>query len=341
MVALRKSRFAPRPRRVAVVLNVNARRVDEETVGWVRQLVAPEDLFLSRRPEDGPRICERLVAEGYDAVLFGGGDGTFAAGVGALASAASRRAASLPDVGVLRLGTGNALAYAVGAGPATKDGLAGELSLARATKARRQLRLLDVEGQPTMFAGFGLDAQILEDLQETLGALDRVGAAKFVRSAGARYFLSVASRSVPRFVLSPRAEVVAVNRGEPALKIDGDGNPVGPAIPTGRVLWRGSASLAAASAIPYYGLGMKMFPHAERDADRFQLRLSDIGAVTILPHLAAIWKGSYQHPRIHDFLVDRVELIVSRPMPFQSGGDVLGDRTNVIISRYARPICVV
>jgi len=326
---------------VAVVLNVNARRVDEETVGWLRQLVASEDLFLSRRPEDGPKICERVVAEGYDAVLFGGGDGTFAAGVSGLASAAGRRAAALPDVGVLRFGTGNAMAHAVGVGPATPEGVAGELALAKAGKARRQLQLLEVEGQPTMFAGFGLDAQILEDLKDTLGTMKRVGADKMVRSAGARYFLAVASRSVPRFVLTPRAEVVAVNRGEPAVRVDKEGNRVGAPIPAGRVLWRGSASLAAASAIPYYGLGMKMFPHADREPGRFQLRLSDAGAATILPHLPALWKGRCGHRSIHDFLVDSVELIVSRPMPFQSGGDLIGDRSSVTISRYARPISVV
>src|SRR5262245_11807500 len=156
MVALRRVRtqVAPPRRRVAVVLNVNARRVDGQTVGWVRQLVPVEDLFLSRRLEDAPRICDRLVAERYDAVLFGGGDGTFALGVGALADAASRRGAELPDVGVLRFGTGNGLAYAVGAGPATKEGVAGELALAKRAKAQRRLQLLEVEGRPTMFAGF-------------------------------------------------------------------------------------------------------------------------------------------------------------------------------------------
>jgi diacylglycerol kinase family enzyme len=326
---------------VAVVLNVNARRVDPETVGWVQRLVPTEDLFLSRRPEDAPFICDRLVAERYDAVLFGGGDGTFAAGVGALSDAATRRGAELPDVGVLRFGTGNGLAHAVGAGPATQEGVACELALAKSGKARRRLQLLAVDGKPTMFAGFGLDAQILEDLGDTVDALERVGVAKMLRSAGARYFLAVASRSVPRFVLAQRAEVVAVNRGSPAVRVDVDGNPVGEPIPSGRVLWRGPASLAAASSIPYYGLALKMFPHAEREPGRFQVRLSDLGLTAILAHLPTIWKGRVDSPHVHDFLVDKVELVVSRPMPFQSGGDLLRERSDVTISLWPKPVAVV
>jgi diacylglycerol kinase family enzyme len=323
------------------VLNVNARKVDQQTVGWLRQLVPTEDLFLSRRAEDAPKICDRLVAERYDAVLFGGGDGTFAMGVGALSAAALRRGAELPDVGVLRFGTGNGLAYAIGTGPATMEGVAGELALARSGKAHRRLQLLEVEGRPTMFAGFGLDAQILGDLGDTVDALERVGAAGVLSSAGARYFLAVASRSLPRFVLGQRAEVVAVNRGSDAVRVDVEGNPVGPAIPNGRVLWRGQATLAAASSIPYYGLALKMFPHAEREEGRFQLRLSDLGAGAILANLPVIWKGRVDNARVHDFLVDKVELIVSRPMPFQSGGDLVGERSDVTISLWPKPVAVV
>jgi len=341
MVALLKTAPRAHRRRVAVVLNTNARRVDGETLGWVRAVVPSGDLFVSRTRADGVRIADSLISEGVDAVLFGGGDGTFAAGVAALAQAAERRGAPLPDVGVLRLGTGNAVAQTIGAAPATPAGLAGDLRRARTHASRRALALLEVEGRPTMFAGFGLDAQILEDLGQTLALLDQAGLAGAVRSANLRYLLSVTSRSIPRFVMAERAEVVAVNRGAPALTIDVDGNPIGAPIPAGRVLWRGHASLAAVSSVPYYGLAMKMFPHAEKLPGRFQVRLSDLGAAEILLRLPALWKGRCESPRIHDFLCDEVELIMSRPSPFQSGGDLLGERGRVTIGRWRRPVAVV
>lgn len=332
------------PRRVAVVLNTNARKVDDQTVRWARSVVPGRDLFLSRAVDEGFRIADRIVAEGYDAVLWGGGDGTFAAGVAELFRAADRRGAPLPEVGVLRLGTGNALADAVGAAPATEDGLAEDVLRARGVglvDKSRSLALLDVEGRPSIFCGFGLDAQILDDFGKTVGLLRRLGIARSVESANVRYFLSVSARSVPRFLMAQRPEIVAINRGAPAIQVDVDGHAMGAPIPAGRVLWRGLASLASAATIPYYGLGMKMFPHVDRKPGRFQLRLADAGALEILTHLPAIFKGRYASPHLHDFLVDKVELVLSRPAPFQCGGDLVGERSRMTLSFWDRPISIV
>lgn len=333
--------FAGLTRRVAVVLNANAHRVDAATLGWVKEVVPKQDLFVSRELSEAARIADEIVARRYDAVLWGGGDGTFVQGVAALARAAERAGAPLPDVGVVPLGTGNAVAHAIGEAPATPDKLVAGLTRARNAPARRRLQMLDLEGRPTLFCGFGLDAQILDDLGQTLGLLQRVGLADKIRSPGARYFLAVSTRSVARFVMAERPEVVAVNRGRPAVKLDALGNPVGAPIPAGRVLWRGKATLAAASTIPFYGLGMKMFPHADREPGRFQLRLSDAGTAEILANLPSIWKGRYASPRIHDYWVDEVELVVSRPAPFQSGGDLVGERNRVALRLWDRPVAVV
>ena len=343
-LSMQSSAHAARPeaRRVAVVLNVNARRVDAETLRWVRAVVPRQDLFLSWRMEDGKTIAERILGEGYHAVVWGGGDGTFGAGVANLVATAARLGRSdVPAMGVLRLGTGNAMADAIGAGPATPDGLSDDLKRARRVASRRRLTLLSVEGKPAMFAGFGLDAQILDDFHATVGMLQRAHLANHLRSAGLRYFLAVAGRSVPRFMLVERAEIVAINRGTPAHRVDTDGRPIGAPIPAGRVLWRGKASLASAATIPYFGLGMKMFPHADREPGRFQLRLSDAGTAEILGHLPAIWKGAYASPRIHDFLVDRVELVLSRPAPLQCNGDLVGQRGHAVFAVWPGGVPVV
>jgi diacylglycerol kinase family enzyme len=331
----------PRARRVAVVLNANARRVDAETLRWVRGLVAERDVFLSSTLSDSTRIAATLVAEGYDAVLWGGGDGTFANGVAEMAAAAERAGRGLPDMGCVRLGTGNAVADAIGASRANPRGVAEDLRRARVSPASRLLPMLDVERRPSLFCGFGLDAQILDDFGATVRALGRVGLARHVRSAAARYFLAVTSRSIPRFVAASRPEVVAINRGAPATRIDVHGHPVGNPIPAGRVLWRGVASLASASTIPFYGLGLRMFPHSERRPGQFQLRLSDAGSLEILANLPAIWKGRFASPRLHDFLVDDVEIVLSRPAPFQANGDLIGDRERARINLWHRSIPVV
>ena len=329
----------PRPRRVAVVLNANARRVDEETLRWVRAVVPERDLFVSRDVNESPAIARHLVTSGFDAVLWGGGDGTFANGVAEMVAAARGR--RLPEMGVLRLGTGNAIADAIGASSATREGLADDLQRARGAKGTRSLAMLDVEGRPSLFCGFGLDAQILDDFSATVKTLQRLRIAETVKSAGVRYFLAVAGRSIPRFLTTQRPEVVAINRGAPAIKVDVDGNPVGDPIPAGRVLWRGVATLASASTIPFFGLGMRVFPHADRMAGRFQLRLADPGAAHMLSRLPKIWNGSVASPHIHDYLVDEVELVLSRPSPFQANGDLIGTRERTTIRLWPRPIPIV
>ena len=107
------------------------------------------------------------------------------------------------------------------------------------------------------------------------------------------------------------------------------------------MLWRGPATLASAGTIPFYGLGLRIFPHADRMPGRFQLRLSDAGAGEILTHLPSVWKGRYGSPRIHDFLVDEVELVLAKPAPFQANGDLLGDRERMTLKLWQRAIPVV
>jgi diacylglycerol kinase family enzyme len=347
MVALQKSslrtfaRPEPRVRQVAVVLNTCARKVDDQTLQWIRSVVPHEHLYLSNSLDDLAPICEMLVARQYDAVLWGGGDGTFVRGVGALMQTAASHFARMPEVGVLRLGTGNAVAETLGSAEATPDGLSLDLSRARAHARRRELTLLDIDGQPSVFAGFGLDSQILDDHGRTVDLLKSVGLGGVVQNANLRYFLSVTGMSLPRFVLSPRTEVIAINRGEPAIRIDVDGRPIGAPIPAGRVLWRGQATLASCASVPFYGLGLKMFPHAQQRADRFQLRMSNVSAVEILSHLREVWRGHYQGKHVHDFLCDSVELVLSKPAPFQSGGDLVGDRSRMTIGIHPQRVSVV
>jgi diacylglycerol kinase family enzyme len=305
--------------------------------------VPRQDLYVSHSLDDGSRIADQIVSQGYHAVLWGGGDGTFANGVAEVSTVAARLGRRLPEMGSLRLGTGNAIGDTIGSGPATPQGAADDLRRARAPRpfGARQLPMLDVEGRPGLFCGFGLDAQILDDYGATVRTLKRARLADHMKSAGLRYFLAVSGRSIPRFVAASRPEVVAINRGAPAVRVDVDGRPMGAPIPAGRVLWRGVATLASAGTIPFYGLGLRIFPHADRVPGRFQLRLSDLGAPAILAHLPRIWKGTYRSERIADFMVDEVELVLSRPAPFQANGDLLGDRERATLKLWHRSIPVV
>jgi diacylglycerol kinase family enzyme len=326
---------------VAVILNGRARGVSPSVLRRLGRLVPRRDLFVSRTLGDAREIAAEVVERAYPSVLLGGGDGTFVACVTEMRSEARRRGTPLPSVGMLRLGTGNALARTLGASPPTAEGLARDLARANSPALGDAIDLLEVGGRLTPFAGVGLDAQILEDYAAMTRQLDALGVGQRL-GAGARYALAVALRSVPRYLARPLPEVVAVNLGAPALRVGGDGRPIGPPIAAGQVLYRGPLAIAAGSTIPYYGLGIKIFPHAGRMPGRFHLRCARSSTLEILAHLPSLWRGRYESDTIFDFLVDRVELRLERPSAVQIGGDLEAEpRDRVVLALARRAVRVV
>jgi diacylglycerol kinase family enzyme len=334
--------------RVAVILNNNARGVRPEVVERLGRLVPQRDLFISESVAHSREIARTVVERAYDGVLFGGGDGTFVQCLSDLAGEARKNELPLPSVGVLRLGTGNALADAVGASRPTLDGLVKDLRRARSSSSSEQSRslpLLTVDGKLTPFAGCGLDAQILDDFARLSDAIDktgpRLGVPAVELGAGTRYALTVALRSIPRFCFTQLTEIEVVNRGEPALRVDQETGriveeePIAP----GEVLFRGRAALCSASTIPYFGLKMKMFPYVERAPGRFQLRCSTASAFETLANLPAVFRGEYLSPNLHDFLCTAIEVKMEKPVPIQIGGDLAeGLRDRLTMSLADEPV---
>jgi diacylglycerol kinase family enzyme len=331
--------------RVAVVVNENARGVRQRVIDDLAELVPPHDLYISRSLDHSRQIAERVVERNYDTVLFGGGDGTFVQCLSDVREEARRRDVALPYVGVLRLGTGNALADCLGASRPTPDGLAHDLGRARRAQRARPLGLLEVEGKLTPFAGCGLDAQILDDFHKVGKLIDRFsGPLAGAIGAAPRYAASVGLRSTARFMLSRMPMVEVINTGEPVYPIYWRNGRIleEEAIPTGGVIWRGRASVASCSTIPNFGLGLKLFPWAEAREGRFQLRCSTSSAFEALRNLPAVFRGEYRSPTLHDFLCTAVEIRVERDVPMQIGGDLQGGaRSRLRVAMAETPVHVV
>lgn len=344
-----------RPRRVALVMN---------GAGAARQRLARQ--VLRELAEDGAELeaagvscavtgtlaeargaVHRAVASGAEVVLFGGGDGALAMGLSLLAEAT--RDGAHPIVGVLPLGTGNAFAHArgqLGAGLARsvtgrRRALLAQWRRARDASAKpAPFRPLECLGMRAPFCGFGIDAALIGDhaaaraawggaLGKALGHLAALPGPLGKSAAPLGYAVSIATRSLPRFALAPRPRLLARNLGAPAQALDEHGGEVGAPLPAGAVLWEGECTMAAAATIPCFGFGLRMFPHAQRRPDRFQLRASDAGLVEILRNTRAAFAGTYASPRVHDFLVERLELEVTRPAPFEVSGEPMGEQRRV------------
>src|SRR3954468_10498253 len=100
----------PFPRRSPFLLNANARAVSDGLIEELAEIVPAGDLFLSRTLEDAEVFVRTIARRGYGQVFFGGGDGTLVTGLSLLRKTCTKEKLEMPAIGVLKLGTGNAMA---------------------------------------------------------------------------------------------------------------------------------------------------------------------------------------------------------------------------------------
>ena len=189
----------PPSHRIAVVVNGNAKSVNDEVISTLDQILLGGDLFVSRRLEDAAEIAHTLVTRGYGTVLTGGGDGTFTVMVTEVVHAARRQGKPPPRFGLLRLGTGNALAWVVGASQAKGRGLAADIQRLGEDAGSREVRLIEVEGFVAPFCGFGVDAVVLDDYQHVKESLSRTPL-KRVAAGPLSYAVASVTRSIPSYL---------------------------------------------------------------------------------------------------------------------------------------------
>ncbi len=348
-------RLPIRSEKIAVLLNANARSVSDGLKRELENFVPPEDLYYSRCFEDARGIARQVLDRGYRTVLTGGGDGTFVGYVNCLFEESMQprsisrgalklaplpaHAVRLPRVGVLKLGTGNAVADFTGAS-GNRVGVVEDILRARSGEVSRSrtLHLLSHEGKRAPFAGLGIDAAVLNDY-ENLKRSVKGSKLQFVGSGGLGYFCSVVGKTIPAYALSrgvPNVEVI--NLGGPAQQIGPDGRPLGRDISHGEILYKGPCKMAAAGTVPNYGFGFQIFPWAMRAPGRFQLRLTAISVPTILRNLRTLWRGGTPPGGVLDFHCEKVLIRFDRDMPLQVGGDAEGYRREVVFEMSERPL---
>ncbi len=308
-------------------MNGNARRARGRVAQRLEQ-VLPGGVRVSTSLDHARAIVRGEIARGVDLVVLGGGDGTVVMGLALIAEACRAAARPEPAIGVLRLGTGNAVADALGA----RDDAAADLKLLAAGGGRwRAPRMLEVLGVRAPFVGIGVDAQLLEDHDAVGRVLDRVPGGRRI-GGGARYALSIALRSVPRFAIGERAIATVTNTGAPAIEMARTG-------PTGRrvdgVVWTGNCTLVAGATIRYFGFGLAMFALAGYREDRFQLRCGNAGLAEILRSAPAAFRGEYYSDAVRDFLCDRAVIALDREAAVEAGGELLGRHRRIELALSA------
>jgi diacylglycerol kinase family enzyme len=305
-------------------VNGNARRVRAGLRARLER-VLPGGIRFTTSLDQARAVIRDDVARGLDLLVLAGGDGTVVMGLALVAEACRGAGRPEPAIGVLRLGAGNAIADTVGA---SDDAAADLARLVRGDGAWRARPLVEALGVRAPFVGLGVDAQLLEDQRDVGRAIDLVPGGKRFVGGAARYALSVALRSVPRFARGTRPAAVVTNLGAPAIEMARAGATGGERA-AGQVLWRGACTLIAGATIPYFGFGLQMFAFSEARRDRFHLRCGDAGLLEILRNTPAAFRGEYFSDHVTDFLCDRVVIELDRDAPIEAGGELLGRRRRV------------
>jgi diacylglycerol kinase family enzyme len=313
--------------KTAFLLNKNARAVTDKRVAELAALVPVGDFFLSRTFSDAEAFVRTIVRRGYKSVFLGGGDGTLMATMNLLQRAAASQQTVMPSVGILRLGTGNAMGHAFGAADPLVDV---HHVLAQGPSHTKKVHLVETDdGTVCPFAGVGYDGLVLNDFLAVKNAARHTALGPMM-SGLTGYLAAALTRSVPGQV-GKKSPTLRIRSTKPSTWMrhgpHGD-EPV--ACPAGAILHEGPAAMVSVGAIPFFGFGFRMFPFAMQVSGRIQLRVGNPPIASLLANLwPSIWRGTWRHPQLLDFLVEDVEIESDMPLPYQVGGDGGGFRERI------------
>jgi len=314
---------------IDVIVNLRARRGSAKVADACGRELPGARVLLSRDPAEAVEFIRANESGRRSLLVSAGGDGTALGAVNAFRADVLR-------LGLLPLGTGNAWAHASGA-PGWRSGIArlGAFLRAGTPPPLRRFRLVEIQGAAARgasllshFAGTGWDAEVIDDFRRQK---DGLGILPFSWRRGlAGYLQGVFTRTIPRHLVTPLAEVEITNLGSPALIVDADGRAVPvPGGEAGQVIYRGPAGVCAAGTIETWGFGFRAFPFANLHPDRFCLRIYGGTAAQAAVRMRPLWRGAHPVAKMHNFLLDRCRAVFSRPVPFQAGGDPLGHRQEI------------
>ena len=324
----------PVPKKIAVLLNGNARSVTPKVASKISRVVPFENIYYSTSLEEGVRHSRAILGQDYDTVFTGGGDGTLVGFLSEMFSADRYPLKPYPAVGVLKLGTGNAVAGELGSHRRVLPDL--DRAVRGVGMWATPRPMVTVDGRCTPFAGVGVDAAIINSYAALKRRLEGT-AFSWMGNGGLGYFLSIAFDCIPKYVLGGRTEIEMINEGPTAHRLAPDGSIVD-SIPQGGLLYAGPATIAAAATVPCYGFGFRAFPFADTAEGRLHVRVYSGGSVEVVCNLRKAWRGEYFSPRFHEFYADRVSLRFRKPQPLQIGGDAGGYRDEVTFG--VTPRCV-
>jgi diacylglycerol kinase family enzyme len=306
----------PSKMRALAVANPSATSMTGRTRDVIVRALASElklDLVETTRRGHAADLAAEARADGVDIVVAIGGDGTVSEVVtGLLRAPAGDPEAALPRLAVVPAGNANVFARALGlpAQPIEATGVVIELLRTDASRwvSLGKLTTDSVDRWFTFCAGFGLDAEIVREVEKRRGAGVRATPSLYMRT-GLRQFLATERRH-PALRLVPDSDVV------PAI------DDVFLAIITNTTPWT------------YFGdRPLEPTPSASFDTALDLFGLRRLGTAGTAWRLRQLLRGRTPADRHvvawHDVPALRME--AARPVAFQVDGDYLGECTSATV----------
>jgi diacylglycerol kinase family enzyme len=293
--------------KLVLLVNASASSVTPRVRVVIQEtLEAGHDVTVAETSRRGhaSRLAKGAAADGYDAVVVLGGDGT-------VNEAANGLAGSPTALALLPGGSTNVFARTLGF---TNDpfSAAGELLVALRDPARsiRRIGLGSANGRYFLFhAGLGYDAAVVEQV-ERRGSLKRFAGHPLFLYAGAMTWLRHYDRTEPHF------DIVLGAGREPGREI------------------RGVYFALALKTNPYTFLGdraLDVAPEAGLDTPMTVVALQTLRLRTLLGVIVATMTGRggsrlARRPNVaYASGVTEVDICGRRPFPYQLDGDYLGE----------------
>lgn len=325
-----------KPKRAAFFLNANAKSVTKTFLRKVTTFIAKEDLYLSTNFQEASVNMSAILHKGYAHVFCGGGDGTVIGAINLIYQHHKMHPhEALPNIGVLALGTGNAIARFLHAQKPLKD--IKNIASGKSIKPIA-LSMIEAQGQLTPFAGIGYDGELINDFESVKEIFFDSPLRKLFASVPG-FVLAGLMKTLPR-QLGKDPPYLRINSSYPAYRILTHNGVVEEVfIEEGDLLYNDVASVVCVGTIPSIGYGITMFPFAHKRPGYMHLRISAVPLLTCLANIyPSIWHGHFRHHKLYDFLVKDVSIEAEESLPYHLGGDAMGYRKQLYFSIKKEPI---
>ncbi len=309
-------------REVAIYINVGARRVSDEVIEHIKELIPPEDIFIASNAEEDEIAALKIIERGYKSLFLGGGDGTFVRFVNRMIRLLGDPY-KLPNIGILKLGTGNAVARLVSSENTLSDLRS---YLTNPSRDFMKLSLIETDGLYYPFAGLGWDAQWLDDYERLNTLFPEVikGRIGYVSA----FLLGTVPKRALRMITGKKVFVEITNHEKSAYWVDQKGEK-GKEIPPNSIIYKGEINSIALGTVPDYGYGIKILPFASKYPEFMHMRIVTISMIRALISAPSVYKGTFRHPGVLDVYCSDCTARLSEPMPFQIAGESMGSKAHV------------